>query len=308
MRNWRFLLVDQLFRGQWLINLEHAHAAGAQLELLLNSNQDIKTITQDVIEARGVYQFYAIQPGDFSATDHNPSYDKLPKGSIASFSISGNLLKYGTMCTYGTEEIAAQMLEAANHKNVAGAFLDLDSGGGAVNAIGPLEAAIKKFKSNGKPVLSYADACYSAMYWLAASTNCIVAQNDISAGFGSIGVMTTFADVKGYYEQKGYKLHTIYAPESTEKNAAYEAALEGNYDLIKTEELSPLAVRFQDHVKENRASKLDAKDDKILKGKTYPAKLAVANGLADSIASKDDAVQMLFDLITAQQFVNNNKQ
>lgn len=305
MRNWRFLLVDQIIRGQWLINLDHAHAAGAQLDLLMNTSNDIKAITQDIVEVRGSYQSNAFQANTFAATENNPSYDKLPQGSIASFGISGNLLKYGTLCTYGTEEIAEQMMQAAMHKNISGALMQMDSGGGAVNAIGPISDALNKFKEMGKPVLVHADACYSAAYWLAAQSNYIMAQNDISSGFGSIGVMMSFADVKGYYEQKGYKIHTIYAKESSEKNAPYEAALEGKYDLMQSEELSPLAVRFQNHVKSARGAKLKLEDSKILAGKTYSSNKSLENGLADGIGSRADAIQMLFDLVAAQKFVNN---
>lgn len=307
MRNWKFLLTSQLLRGYWFLNLDHAHGAGPDLEMLLNPNANLKDFTEDLLASRGAYNFSAIQAGGgaFAQTGLNPSYDKLPKGSVAAFGVSGSLLKHGTMCSYGTEEIAAQMMEAAYHKNISGALINIDSGGGAVNAIGPIAEAVKKFRAMGKPVLAHCDATYSAAYWLASEANHIMAQNDISAGFGSIGVMMSFADVKGHYESKGYKLHTVYAPESTEKNKGYELALEGKYDEIQLEELSPLAQRFHAAVKENRGSKLNLADDKILKGKTYSAQKSVANGLADSIGNSEAAVQMLFDLIAAQQFVTN---
>lgn len=307
MRNWKFLLTSQLIRGKWFMNLDHAHGAGPDLEMLLNPALSFKDVTDDILITRGAYNFSAFQAGVGASaeTDLNPSFDKMPQGSIVSFGINGSLLKYGTMCTYGTEEIAAQMMDAASHKKISGALLTIDSGGGAVNAIGPVAEAVKKFRSMGKPVLAHVDAGYSAAYWLASECNHIMAQNDISAGFGSIGVMMSFADVKGYYEAKGYKLHTVYAPESDEKNKTYELALEGKYDEIKLEELSPLAQRFHAAVKENRGSKLNLSDEKILKGKTYSAQKSVANGLADSIGSKEAAVQLLFDLVAAQQFVNN---
>jgi len=287
------------------MNLDHAHGAGPDLEMLLNPSLDLKAITEDILTARGPYLSHAFQAGSFNATENGASYDKLPAGSIAGFGVSGTMLKHGTLCTYGTEEIAAQMMAAAHHKNISGALVDLDSGGGGVNSIAPLSEAVRKFRALGKPVLFHIDNAYSAGYWFASEGNHIMAQNDISAGAGSIGVMMSFADVKGYYEAKGYKMHTIYAPESEEKNATYELALEGKYDKIKTEDLSPLALRFHEAVKENRGSKLNLADASILKGKTYSARASVANGLIDSIGTKDDAVQMLFDLIAAEKFVNN---
>jgi len=303
MRDWKFLLTSQLVKGQWLLSPDYALAAGMRIGQLLEKGQGINNENYSILsDTKPLASIFADQDGNDSVNN----YDSMPEGSIAVFYISGTLLKYGTWCSYGTEEIATEMRRAANHKNVAGALLVLDSGGGAVNAVAPIEDAISLFQQLGKPVLAHADSAYSAAYWLASKCNHIMASNEISSGFGSIGVMMSFMDVRPYYEEMGIKFHTIYAPESEEKNLPFEEALKGKYELIKTESLSPLARAFQEAVKTNRGSKLKLDDEKILKGKTYGAKESVANGLADSIGNFDAAIKMLFNLIEVNKFLKSN--
>ena len=148
----------------------------------------------------------------------------------------------------------------------------------------------------GKPVISSADLSASAAYWIASASDHIMANNNISAEFGSIGVMMSFADVQPYYEKQGVKFHTIYAPESNYKNRPFEKALKGDYDEIKQEELSPLAIKFQNAVKANRGDKLKEETAGILNGKMFYAEQAKEVGLIDSIGSLDEAVQMAADM------------
>ena len=65
------------------------------------------------------------------------------------------MLKYGTMCSYGTTEIAAVIKQAVSAPNISSIILDMDSGGGAVDAIAPLVDAIAEAKAAGKPNKNY---------------------------------------------------------------------------------------------------------------------------------------------------------
>ena len=112
---------------------------------------------------------------------------------------------------------------------------------------------------------------------------------DISAEFGSIGVMTQLADYAGYYEQRGIKLHNIYSTLSEHKNAPFEAALKGDYKSIKEEELDPLARQFQSSVKAHRPG-LDLKTEGLLSGRMFMYDEAQRVGLIDGIGTLDDAV------------------
>ena len=213
----------------------------------------------------------------------------VPEGSVAVIQMRGTMMKEGTLCSYGTEELAELMTAAAMDGEVVGLVLDVDSGGGCVDAVAPMTQAIARCQSMGKPVVASCDLCASAAYYVACHCDSVMANNDISAEFGSIGVMTQLADYAGYYEQRGIKLHNIYSTLSEHKNAPFEAALKGDYKSIKEEELDPLARQFQSSVKAHRPG-LDLKTEGLLSGRMFMYDEAQRVGLIDGIGTLDDAV------------------
>lgn len=210
-------------------------------------------------------------------------------GVVAVVPLRGSMVKESTPCQYGTEELAQLMLEAARQDTVVGIVLDVDSGGGCVDAVAPLVQAITSVQQQGKPVVASCDLCASAAYYVACHCDSIIANNDISAEFGSIGVMTQIADYAQYYEQHGVKLHTIYSSLSEHKNAPFEAALKGDYKSIREEELDPLARQFQECVKQHRSG-LDLKTEGLLSGRMFMHKDALRVGLIDQVGTMDTAV------------------
>ena len=228
--------------------------------------------------------------GEMKSGDN--SFAKAPKDSVAVIPLRGDMLKEGTMCSYGTEEIAAVIREAADARNITGIRLDIDSGGGAVDAIAPMLDAIAYSQSKGKPVGACCDLCASAAYYVACHCNFIMANNSISAEFGSIGVMIQFPDYAKYYEDKGIKIHTIYSNLSNYKNAPFEAARKGEYASIKEEQLDPLARKFQEAVKAQRPD-LDQKVDGILNGRMFYAQDALKHKLIDQIGTASDATALV---------------
>lgn len=234
-------------------------------------------------------------------------FNKAPEGSVAVVSLRGDMIKEGTWCSYGTEEVAAVIREAADSSKIIGIRLDIDSGGGAVDAIAPMLDAIGYAQSQNKPVVACCDLCASAAYYVASHCNSIMADNTISAEFGSIGVMMQFPDYAKYYEQKGIKVHTIYSDLSTHKNAPFEAALKGDYKSIKEEQLNPLARQFQEAVKSHRPN-IDDKVDGILNGRMFFANDALKYGLIDKIGNRDAAtseVRRLAASMSLQQYAAN---
>lgn len=212
-----------------------------------------------------------------------------PKGSVAIVDMIGPVMKYGDMCTYGADEIVAAMFKADRNPNIIGTIFNQDGPGGGVNAIAPF---IEFGKKKTKPVVGLADQCASLHYWaLCAVADHKMASNNVSAEFGSVGVVASFQDAKKYLESLGYTFHEIYPDESEHKNEAFKLALDGKYEMIKKEHLSPLAVKFQDFV---RASCPNLKEEiGVLTGKTFYADKALEYGMIDSIGSYDQAIQRL---------------
>lgn len=251
---------------------------------------DAQAVLIDKFLSRDIADMNGVRLSDSKPLMKAGKYSDAPEGSVAVITLKGDMLKDGTMCSYGTEEIAAAMREAASSPKIIGIRLDMDSGGGAVDAIPPMLDAISFSQSQKKPVVACCDLCASACYYVACHCNKIIADNDISAEFGSIGVMMQFPDYAKYYEKQGIKVHTIYSDLSTHKNAPFEAALKGEYKSIKEEMLNPLAREFQQAVKSHRPN-LDDKVDGILNGRMFFAKDALKYGLIDAIGNRDAATE-----------------
>lgn len=201
----------------------------------------------------------------------------------------GTITKYDTCTSTGTTTISAELLRLAADKNVVGVVLDIDSGGGACNAIPPMVAAISKVKAMGKPIVAHCDFCASAAYWIASQCDAVFADNNMSE-FGSIGVMVQILDSR--VNRDGEKIITIYANESTDKNLSYRKALDGDFSLIK-EEMSPIVQDFHTAVKAGRENlKFDAPG--VLSGAVFRAAKAIDLGLANALLDLDGTVENVF--------------
>ena len=292
-------LYHTILTMKFFIDLRQVDALSVLLEKYLT--KDLQNFTSKILsqqEPLKISYRSAEYPGISGSTGGagQPGGDDGKKNLVAIIPLRGTMIKYGTMCSYGADEIAAAIDEAAANKKVIGIVLDIDSGGGAVDAVAPLVDAIRRAKAARKPVVARGDRCASAAYWTACECNEIMAANSISSEFGSIGVMMSFPDYAKYYEKEGIKIHTIYSNLSTYKNAPFEAAKLGKYDDIKTEELDPLARKFQANVRTKRAGKLNEEIEGILSGKVFYAEDALKHGLIDSIGTLDRAIARVREL------------
>ena len=219
----------------------------------------------------------------------NPSSNGLiepPKGSVAIIDMIGPVMKYGDWWSYGALEVINALRAADNNPNIVGSVFNIDSPGGAVGAAGPF---VEFGKVKKKTVVGIGDQCLSLGYLaMCAVSDYKMADNDMSASFGSVGVVMTAIDRRKYMEDMGYVFHEVYPDESEHKNEAWNLMLKGQYDMIKKEDLSPLAIRFQDIVKDS-CPKLK-EEIGVLTGKTFGADKALEYGMIDAIGSLDQAV------------------
>lgn len=279
----------------FFIDLRRIDAQAVLIDKFLE--RDVTGFSAEKLSDKTPLLMTAVTP---EAKSTSGDFNKAPSGSVAVIALRGDMLKEGTMCSYGTEEIAAVIREAAASPKIIGIRLDIDSGGGAVDAIAPMLDAIRFCQDQGKPVVASCDLCASAAYYVACHCDEIIANNSISAEFGSIGVMIQFPDYAKYYEQKGIKLHTVYSDLSSYKNAPFEAALKGDYKSIREETLNPLARQFQQAVR-NRRRNLDEKVDGILNGRMFFAADAKSHGLIDAIGNADTATEEVRRLHASMQ-------
>lgn len=222
----------------------------------------------------------------------NPSSNGLiepPKGSVAIVDMIGPVMKYGDWWSYGGIEVANALRAADNNPNIIGSVFNVDSPGGAVSAASPF---VEFGKVKKKTVVGIGDQVLSLGYLaMCAVSDYKMADNDMSASFGSVGVVMTAIDRRKYMEDMGYVFHEVYPDESEHKNEAWNLMLQGKYDMIKKEDLSPMAIRFQEIVKGSCPNLKEAIG--VLTGKTFGANKALEYGMIDAIGSLDQAVNMV---------------
>lgn len=276
------LLMD-VARGEWFMSF-------SGMQVFAPIAHKILTGQEVVLEHNEPKAFFSIvdDNGKKVSPDANGVINA-PKGSVAIVNMIGPVLKYGDWCTYGADEIVKALWLSDQNPNVLGTVVYQDGPGGAVSAAGPfVDFGIRKTKR----VEVVADQSASLHYWAAcAMGDHISADNNISAMFGSVGIVTSFADNRKYLENLGYVFHEIYPDESQHKNEAFRLALEGKYDLIKKEHMSPIAIQFQNAV---RAARPNLKEEVgVLTGKTFGADKALEYGMIDSIGNISDAIQRI---------------
>lgn len=290
-------LYQSILQSQWAIDYQYAlNFAPLVTRLLDPDKQAFDQAAEEKPEA--IITYMDENGGRYSHNYKDP--ENLPSNSVAVIELIGAFTKYGGRCNYGTDEVAAIINMALANKKVIGAVLVVDSGGGAVNAVPPL---MESLSARTKPMVAFCDTCGSAAYWTAAHCDYIMASNTISAAFGSIGVMFSLADVRPKLEKDGYKIHTIYAPESQHKNEAFELLLQGKYDMIKNEMMSPLARKFQASVRAFRGARLKEEVTGVLTGKMFYAEQAIEVGLADAIGNLQSAQEKVRELAEDKKFM-----
>ncbi len=299
-------LYSTICRGKWFISFREVDANLLLIERML-SHDPLLALAGNLSESAPIP---IITEHTGRLMKQSDSFDAVPEGSTAIIPLHGTMLKYGTKCNYGTTEVASLIDEAARSNKISSIILDIDSGGGSVDAIAPLIDSIRFAQQNRKAVVAYCDLCASAAYYVAIYCNEIIAGNDVSAEIGSIGVMMSFMDYAKYLEERGIKEHTIYSNLSGYKNKPFEEARKGNYALIRDEELDPLARDFQENVKRNRGGRLLMDTEGLLCGRMFYAKDAVSVGLADSVGTLGEAAARSRELsaqLTIDDYIHSKK-
>ena len=160
-------LLDAIVRGKWAI---HDGTAIAYLETAAklirgeyspeNASRRSETNPIEIL----------LDNGKTMAAGGSNSFDTAPDRSTIIIPLQGAMLKYGTMCTYGTEEIAAVIRQAADSSRIDSIVIDCHSGGGSVDSIPPIFDAIVYAKSK-KPVVGCVDLmCSAALYGYCLAT------------------------------------------------------------------------------------------------------------------------------------------
>lgn len=270
----RLSFFNDIFREPWLMEPQ---TAAAQRQVL-----------------RGILMGLSLAPfndGRAQSTVGHGQSPAIPEGSgVNVVELTGTMFRDDTECGQkGTRTLAAMLREADRDRSVIGHILRIDSGGGAANSVPDLAEAIRDCR---KPVVAFVDGymCSAAMYVGSYCDHIVANRGDDRVG--CIGTMIQLADFpRQAKDADGMVYLRIYADGSEEKNSEYEAALEGDFSLIKERVLNPVNERFKADIRRNRPSVTDEQ----LRGRTYYASEAVGT-LIDAIGGFDTAVAKVVEL------------
>lgn len=243
---------------------------------------------------------YASEDGFWPAADHwTAAYRPyVVRDGILQIPVKGVLLHdfsfaVGSYAT-GYIYIARALARGIADDNVRGIALVCDSPGGHV--AGNFELVDKIFAArSSKPIRAFAhESAYSAAYSIASAANEIAVSR--TGGVGSIGVVTYHMDLSAAMEDAGIKVTFIYAGKYKVEGNAYEALPKDAKDRMQ-KRIDQLYSVFVSSVARNRA--MDEEAVRATEALCYSADDAISVGLADSVASFDDAVAAFAADLTA---------
>ena len=272
-------------RGPWMITPDMAATMAPVLKGVLSgyitefekSAEPRKVSCSELMEAAGS------QAGSFSGK------------SIFVTALSGTLLKYDSCGAPGTTTIARQLLEADADPDVIGHIIMAESGGGASNAVPEIAEAIQACQ---KPVVAWIDGiAASACIYAVSYCDRILAHREDDI-VGSVGTLIEISDMPKYHRDPNSGMITarIYADAAVDKNAAFEKALEGQFDIIINE-------KFRADMQANRPNLTE----EHLTGKVFPAKAAIGTFI-DAIGTMGDAAAAVMELAEQRNPQKTNSQ
>lgn len=276
-------------RGPWMITPDQAAAMAPILQGVINGY--ITEIEKGPAAAK-------ISCADLIPAPQGKANPYASKSIYVTY-LTGTMLKYDSCGDSGTRSIGEGLKAADADPEVIGHIIVADSGGGSSDSVPELADAIKACT---KPVVGFIDgtAASACIYALSYCDRIIAHQPK-----DRVGCIGTLIQLSGYpkfhKENDGYVSARIYADAATEKNADYEAALEGNFQVIREQTLNPLNEQFTSDIRANRPN---VREDQLT-GRTYFAEDAVGT-LIDAIGPMADAAQAVADLAAAQLDQNSS--
>lgn len=289
-------VLNEILTGQWLMS----HSGLLQLGHFFRHLEPHAKAPESKKEKRQLLSFFnenheRINPRDVS---------EIPEGSIGVVHAVGPMTKYSSWWMLGANEVVWQLDFLNNIANVSAIVVYIDGPGGSVAAI---PSFIDFAKRKRKPVVALCDASLSLHRWIPdAIADYQMADNNISARFGSIGVVSSWMDATKYYEDMGVKIHEVYPKESEHKNEIWRLLQEDEEkgkQMLRDMHLSPMAIKFQEAVKTAHPNLLE--EEGVLTGRTFGTEDAIRIGMINRQGNMLEAMQIASALAEAGTLSSN---
>lgn len=279
-----------IFRHTWAIDPLYAFQIWPALEELRTGRVELSGLNAP----KTSNEAFSANAGTISRY----TLEAAPKGSVAVLGIKGSLMKDDQECGPDGMDTIGRLIQAVNKMSNIGAIVLLtDTPGGTVDGVEVLSKIIKNSK---KPIITFVSGMMaSAGVWIGSHATEVWASNDYDE-IGSVGVLASFMDLQPYYESMGAKFHKIVSSHSPDKTKMMDDIRKGIYDGFIHDQLDPLALRFQEVVRENRP----LVKDEHLTGKIFFAK-DVMGVFVDKIGSLEEAIARAQELAKVSENSDN---
>ncbi len=190
-----------------------------------------------------------------------------------------------------SQQIMESIRQAAEREDIKAVVLRVNSPGGTTAASQEIAIELDRLRESGKPIVtSMSDTCASGGYWIACSTNHLVANAGTLTG--SIGVIMELTNLQGLYEKIGLDSITFKSGEFKDMGSATRPVTEAERKLFE-EMIADNYEQFFAQVFNGRQGKISEETlREIADGRVLTGKQALELGLVDSLGNYYDAIQI----------------
>ncbi|HZK43047.1 MAG TPA: signal peptide peptidase SppA [Syntrophomonadaceae bacterium] len=239
----------------------------------------------------------ASSPPDSIAKSSSPKIGVIEINGAITGNTSVSLIDSGTA---GADEIMKAIRKAGDRSDIKAVVLRINSPGGTSGASQEIGLELDKLRATGKPIItSMGDVCASGGYWIACSSDHIVANG--SSLTGSIGVIMELTNLQGLYEKIGISSRVIKSGDMKDMGSPSRELTSEEHQLLQAI-IDDSYEQFLDQVMQGRKDKIDVDELKtIADGRIFSGRQAFELGLVDSIGNYYDALE------TAEQIAGMDK-
>ena len=214
------------------------------------------------------------------------------EGNVALITIEGVITTDGGASTIGETTISSSQIteflaDAEANKDIKAIVLEINSPGGSAVASDEIASAVKK--SNKPTVAVIREAGASGGYWIASSTDHIIA-NRMSIT-GSIGVISSYLEFSGLMEEYGVGYERLVSGPFKDLGTPFKSLKQNEKNILQSK-IQLIHEFFVDEVAENRNLPRE-EVTRLATGEFYLGVEALNLGLIDQLGDRFTAEQYL---------------
>ncbi|MDD2372074.1 MAG: signal peptide peptidase SppA [Syntrophomonadaceae bacterium] len=204
--------------------------------------------------------------------------------------LGGEAASLLTTSAADSNRIMKAIRTAAKRPDVKAVVIRINSPGGTAVAAQEIGIELEKLRKTGKPVVtSMGDVCASGGYWIACSSDYIMANGTTLTG--SIGAIMETTNLQGLYDKLGIRQEVFKSGEHKDIGSSSREITPQEREILQAV-VSDSYTQFLKQVKQGRKGKIDPRElEDIADGRVFTGETAAQMGLVDSLGNYYDAIK-----------------